>query len=91
MLRIDHEWGIQHDAALKVPKNTPDNSKIWKYIDKLERGVKKWDDISIKNLRELGHPYYKEEQNLKEPLARKVIKRNLSNDNSDGQKKGKKR
>ena len=35
-----------------------DNDAIYKYLDKLERGVKNWDQQAIAELKKIGHPYY---------------------------------
>lgn len=59
VVRIDHEFGTMFKAALKVPKNIEGDNSIWLYLNDLEKGIKKWDTISLKRLIQLGHPLYK--------------------------------
>ncbi|GEP94486.1 hypothetical protein [Chitinophaga cymbidii] len=35
-----------------------DKDIIYKYLDKLERGMKNWDEQSILELKKIKHPYY---------------------------------
>lgn len=58
VLQIDNQWGTMYQAAFKIPDGIKNNSPIWRYLSKLEKGDKYWDDVSLKKLKQMKHPLY---------------------------------
>lgn len=55
VLRVDGQFGTEVKAAIQFADCS---NKMDRYITKLEKGLKKWDQRALKKLRRIKHPLY---------------------------------